>query len=687
MSDTEDAMADGARSSNDLRAESPVPMPPPQEQAPPPVDDEETRARLDKVMQSDIGIATLLNRLKQSIASARDFSTFLRKRSSLEEEHAQGLKKLCRATNELVRRPEHRQGTYASSHDETTRIHDRMAENGMAFAMSLHQMSDELQDLASSMERGRKHWKQSGLNAEKRVQDSEAIMEKAKSKYDSLAEQYDRARTGDRQSGRFGLKGTKSAAQQEEDLHKKVQAADSDYMSKVQTAQSQRQELVSTLRPQAVRALHDLIYECDSGLSQQLQKFAMLNERLLLGNGLCVSPLKNQANGVVSQNKSLREVAQQVDNEKDFKDYILSFSGKAGSRPSEIKYEKHPALSTPKQAPPPVLPQPSFAQSQPSLPSPVGPNQSYTQSSQPGQVTGVTSSYPPRDQSYAASQPYSQPPPAQSPRQFSGQYPPVPPSGPSHQDQTVMSGGIGRPNGFHQQTPPPVSQPPMQSRNDHLPPLNPVFGVSLEELFRRDQSAVPMIVYQCIQAVDSFGLDVEGIYRTSGSSPNIQQMKQMFDNGQFSRPEMLYICVNNLADPQAPDFRNPASFFHDVNSVTGLLKLFFRSLPDPLLTSRHYSEFISAARLEDDIVRRDTLHAIVNALPDPNYATLRVMMLHLWRVQERSERNRMTVSNLAICLGPTLVGGAGARMEDTGFQSRVVETVLSNTFQIFDDDD
>lgn len=148
-----------------------------------------------------------------------------------------------------------------------------MADNGLQFAMSLHQMSDDLNEMAANIDRGRKQWKQSGLNAEKRVQDAEALMEKAKAKYDSLAEQYDRARTGERQSGKFGLKGTKSAAQQEEALHTKVQAADSDYASKVQAAKTQRQELISTLRPQAVRALQDLIAECDSGLTLQLQKF------------------------------------------------------------------------------------------------------------------------------------------------------------------------------------------------------------------------------------------------------------------------------------------------------------------------------------------------------------------------------------------------------------------------------
>lgn len=148
-----------------------------------------------------------------------------------------------------------------------------MADHGIQFALSLHQMHEDLQDLAANIERGRKQWKQTGLAAEKRVQDSELAMEKAKAKYDSLAEDYDRARTGDKSGRVFGLKGPKSAAQHEEDLHRKVQAADSDYASKVQLAQNHRQELVDRLRPQAVKALQDLINECDSALTLQLQKF------------------------------------------------------------------------------------------------------------------------------------------------------------------------------------------------------------------------------------------------------------------------------------------------------------------------------------------------------------------------------------------------------------------------------
>lgn len=55
--------------------------------------------------------------------------------------------------------------------------------------------------------------------------------------------------------------------------------------------------------------------------------------------------------------------------------------------------------------------------------------------------------------------------------------------------------------------------------------------------------------------------------------------------------------ANNMQDTNSPqlDFRNPENFFHDVNSVAGLLKQFFRDLPDSLLTREHYEHFIEAA--------------------------------------------------------------------------------------------
>ncbi|KAJ5710818.1 hypothetical protein N7488_004974 [Penicillium malachiteum] len=605
---------------------------------PPAVVSGELKARLDQVIYSEIGITTLLTRLKQSVASAKDFATFLKKRGALEDEHAQGLRKLSRAVNDAAHRNENRQGTYSSSYKEIQRLHERMAECGLQFSVSLHQMSDDLQELATNIERGRKQWKQTGLAAEKRVIDAESQTEKAKAKYDSLAEQYDRVRTGDKQGGKFGLKGHKSAAQHEEDLLRKVQNADADYAAKVQAAQAARQELVSTHRPQAVHNLQQLIAECDSGLTLQQQKFATFNEKLLLGQGLCVSPLKGESNGVAAP-KSLAEVVRQVDNQKDLHDFILSHEGNPGAvAGGEARYERHPTLggTAPSSSQPNTQARrqssmSSFPQQHVSSPLP-----------QPAGSTDRLPPYPTQGESPA-------PPPVQ---------PPYPSGPPSHEPSSMGSVSV-----IH---PPLIDKTPQSN----LPPLKPVFGVTLDDLYVRDGTAVPFLVYQCFQAIELFGLDLEGIYRLSGSANHINHLKALFDN-----------------DSSQVDLTNPENFFHDVNSVAGLVKQFFRDLPDPLFTTQYYTQFVEAARIDDDTQRRDSLHALINSLPDAHYATLRAIILHLNKVQEHASQNRMNAGNLAICFGPTLMGAnSGGNIADAGWQVRVIETILNNTFQIFDDD-
>ncbi|EXJ70140.1 uncharacterized protein A1O5_06207 [Cladophialophora psammophila CBS 110553] len=854
--------------------------------------DPASRERVQLVLSSDIGMSTLLNRLKQSISSTRDFATFLKERSTLEEKHAQGLKRLSRTTHDSIGRPDSRQGTFAQNCKEMTNIHDRMADHAIQYASTVFGMAEELFELASNSEKARKYWKQTGGNAEKRVQDAEAAMEKAKYRYNSLAEQYDRARTGEKQSGKFGLK--RSAAQMEEELRHKLEVADADYSAKVEAAQSQRNELLSTLRPQTVNALSELIRETDAGLSLHVQKFASLSEKLLLGFGLCITPIKGPS--PIPGSKSLRELASGINNEKDFADFVLGFSNKAPTRPDEIRYEQHPSLS-PKQQQPGypdqyynedsyapthgrqvsgVTPYPGEeyyddgSQYQPENPAPgqtpqqnqqmVRPQGAQGSGPQivraaPGQAPGAghvrnvssMSQGPPapgqqpmmQQQQAPGTQPNGQGAPPQQgmgrglpsqgmgrgqapqgmppqgmgrgqappgvigrgqppqgapgsgqappgamgrgqppqgapgpgqapqgamgrgqlPQAGPGQAPPgamgrgqppqgapgpgqppqgamgrgqVPPNGAGRGQapQTAMGRGQPPQNGMGRGAPPPGGfgrgQPPQgmgrgqasagpqgagrgiagpgpggpqngaprpgppaggvsvlpsqaQAGPRPGPPIRPVFGVPLDELFQREGSAVPIIVMQCIKAVELFGLDVEGIYRTSGSTNQIMELRQQFDH-----------------DANSIDLRNPAAFHDDIASVTTLLKHFLRDLPDPLLTAAQYRDFIQAAKIEDDIVRRDSVHALVNALPDPNYATLRVLAIHLHKVAQHSGQNKMTNSNLAIVFAPTLMGqqggtngnaAGGADIADAGWQAKVVETILNNTFQIFDEDE
>lgn len=84
-----------------------------------------------------------------------------------------------------------------------------------------------------------------------------------------------------------------------------------------------------------------------------------------------------------------------------------------------------------------------------------------------------------------------------------------------------------------------ASNPTAAISNDNLStdiaPLKPVFGVSLDDLLKRDGSAIPLVVYQCLQAVDLFGLEVEGIYRLSGSALHVTKLRTIFDHGESER--------------------------------------------------------------------------------------------------------------------------------------------------------
>ncbi|KAM3542885.1 hypothetical protein ARSEF1564_004201 [Beauveria bassiana] len=752
--------------------------------------------QVNAVLSSEIGITTLLNRLKQSVASAKEFATFLKKRAILEDDYAQSLKKLCRTTQENMRRTDHRTGSFAQSYDEMMHIHDRMAENGIQFAASLHQMHEDLIDLANNSDRSRKTWKTNGLSAEHKVAELEQAMRKSKAKYDSLAEEYDRARTGEgRQGGKVlgAFKAHKSAAQQEEDLLKKAQNADQTYYSHVQTLQTEKTQLEASHRPEAVKALQALVSETDSATTLQMQKFAAFNEKLLLGNGLIVYPFKNQPGETTPQPRSLRQAVSSINNERDFNEFISAQHHRV-SPATEVKYEKNPLLNPQASAAPRPHSQPfapagqqgsvsSYSQANPTtaanISSPIlhqpqsmgtrsstgnfaGPNgpgspQHASGPQSPAQVAGVSQGgflEQPRPygqhqhtRSFSQGNPLGTSgglgSPGGPPPQYGGRG--GPPQGPPHQaaaPQGAPRNGAGQlgapqlgalpfqggnppaqrgspqqaqapfrppgatsgPGGAGSRESPQQSQLPFRPPSDvknpagfggfsghnfqgqppayptahgtgvmaNSPPSKPVFGVSLAKLYERDEAAVPQVVYQCIQAVDMYGLGVEGIYRQSGSLSHINKLKSMFD-----------------ADSQNPalDFRNPENFYHDVNSVTGLLKQFFRDLPDPILTSEHHSRFIDAAKYDDDNVRRDALHAIINSLPDPNYATLRAITLHLYRVMENAHINRMNSHNLAVIFGPTLMGSdPSTAMTDAGWQIKAIDTILQNTYSIFDED-
>uniref|UniRef100_A0A8C6VTC0 Rho GTPase activating protein 42a n=1 Tax=Nothobranchius furzeri TaxID=105023 RepID=A0A8C6VTC0_NOTFU len=119
----------------------------------------------------------------------------------------------------------------------------------------------------------------------------------------------------------------------------------------------------------------------------------------------------------------------------------------------------------------------------------------------------------------------------------------------------------------------------------------------------------------------------------------------------------------------------------DNKTITSGLKDYFRCLAEPLLTYRLHKEFIRAAKYDDQKHRVRAIHALVHRLPDRNRAMLDVLAKHLLRVSSHSNQNLMTVSNLGMIFGPTLMRSQEetvAAMMNIKFQNIVVEIIIEN---------
>lgn len=148
--------------------------------------------------------------------------------------------------------------------------------------------------------------------------------------------------------------------------------------------------------------------------------------------------------------------------------------------------------------------------------------------------------------------------------------------------------------------------------------------------------AVPLILQKCIAEITKRGLVEVGIYRLSGSNSIIKDIKLQFDDDVFSV---------NLSEDEVPD----------INVVSGLLKLWLRELPNPLLTFELFDELIQSADIPEYDDRLITLKSLVHRLPTANYQTCKALIEHLEHVTDYGEINNMYATNLAIVFGPTLM--------------------------------
>lgn len=111
----------------------------------------------------------------------------------------------------------------------------------------------------------------------------------------------------------------------------------------------------------------------------------------------------------------------------------------------------------------------------------------------------------------------------------------------------------------------------------------------------RDGVEVPRILEKCCEAIEVHGIDSIGIYRLSGTTSRVQRLKSKLDRGAHSSCLVSQIIDRDFsADLEGIDLLSEENL-SDINDISGVLKLWFRELPEPLLTWDLYHGFIEAS--------------------------------------------------------------------------------------------
>uniref|UniRef100_A0A7N8WUL3 Myosin IXA n=1 Tax=Mastacembelus armatus TaxID=205130 RepID=A0A7N8WUL3_9TELE len=177
------------------------------------------------------------------------------------------------------------------------------------------------------------------------------------------------------------------------------------------------------------------------------------------------------------------------------------------------------------------------------------------------------------------------------------------------------------------------------------------FGVEVSRL-TNDERTVPLVVEKLINYIEMHGLYTEGIYRKSGSTNKIKELKQGLDTDMDSM---------NLDD-------------YNIHVIASVFKQWLRDLPNPLMTFELYEEFIRAMGLQDKKEMIRGVYSVIDQLSRTQLNTLERLIFHLVRIALQEETNRMSANALAIVFAPCIL-----RCPDTTDPLQSVQDISKTT--------
>uniref|UniRef100_A0A8C1WF50 SLIT-ROBO Rho GTPase-activating protein 3-like n=1 Tax=Cyprinus carpio TaxID=7962 RepID=A0A8C1WF50_CYPCA len=159
--------------------------------------------------------------------------------------------------------------------------------------------------------------------------------------------------------------------------------------------------------------------------------------------------------------------------------------------------------------------------------------------------------------------------------------------------------------------------------------------VSWPAVFSSGQQ-IPLVVESCIRFINLHGLHHEGIFRVPGSQTEVNHIRDAFERGE-----------DPLTDSES-----------DIDSVAGVLKLYFRGLEKPLFPEESFSQLMECVQMENMTEKVAQIKTVVSSFPRPVIIVMRYLFAFLHHVSQYSDENMMQPYNLAVCFGPSLLRGS-----------------------------
>uniref|UniRef100_A0A3P9H7L8 Rho GTPase-activating protein 26 n=1 Tax=Oryzias latipes TaxID=8090 RepID=A0A3P9H7L8_ORYLA len=164
------------------------------------------------------------------------------------------------------------------------------------------------------------------------------------------------------------------------------------------------------------------------------------------------------------------------------------------------------------------------------------------------------------------------------------------------------------------------------------------------------------------------GIDEQGLYRIAGVNSKVQKLLSLTMDPKT--------CADVELD--SPEW--------EIKTITSAIKHYLRVLPAPLMTYQYQRSFIKAAKMDNPETRVTEIHTLVHRLPEKNRQMLELLVNHLANVASHHHQNLMTIANLGVVFGPTLLRPQEetvAAIMDIKFQNIVVEILIEHHERIF----